>query len=74
MPIDTTQGEFFTVKKITDCLNVTERTICRLAAQKQLPIYKLGANLQFSRQDVDGWIKKQPHVFLALDGGKNGAL
>lgn len=74
MPIDTTQGEIFTIKKITDYLNVTERTIYRLATEKQLPIYKLGANLQFSRQDVDRWIKKQPHVFLALDGGKNGAL
>lgn len=59
MPTNTIEGEILTIKEIADYLKVTERTIYRLAAAKQMPAFKIGGSWRFSRQDIDGWIKQQ---------------
>ena len=59
MSTNTIEGGIFTIKEIAEYLKVTERTIYRLAAAKQMPAFKIGGSWRFSRQDIDGWIKQQ---------------
>jgi excisionase family DNA binding protein len=40
-------------------LEVTERTIYRLAGAKQIPAFKVGGSWRFSKADIDGWTKEQ---------------
>jgi excisionase family DNA binding protein len=49
----------FTIKEVSDYLKVTERTIYRLAAGRQLPAFKVGGSWRFSRSEIDLWIKTQ---------------
>ncbi len=48
-----------TIKEVSDFLKVTERTIYRLAAGKQIPAFKVGGSWRFSRSEIDKWIKSQ---------------
>ncbi len=48
-----------TIKEVSDYLKVTERTIYRLAAGKQIPSFKVGGSWRFSRSEIDQWIKNQ---------------
>lgn len=52
-------GAILTIKEVADYLKVTERTIYRLAAAKQIPAFKVGGSWRFSRADIDSWIKQQ---------------
>lgn len=65
MSTNTTENGILTIKEIAEYLKVTERTIYRLAAAKQLPAFKIGGSWRFSRQDIDGWIKRQTAEPLA---------
>ena len=59
MPTTATEGVILTIKQVADYLKVTERTIYRLAAAKQIPAFKVGGSWRFSRTDIDSWIKQQ---------------
>lgn len=59
MPTNNSDGEILTIKQLADYLKVTERTIYRLAAAKQIPAFKVGGSWRFSRTDIDSWIKQQ---------------
>ena len=48
-----------TLKEVAGYLKVTERTIYRLAAAKQIPAFKVGGSWRFSHADIDQWIKSQ---------------
>lgn len=45
--------------KTVAVLNVTERTIYRLAAAKKIPAFKVGGTWRFRATDIDGWIADQ---------------
>lgn len=77
MPTSNSEGEILTIKQVADYLKVTERTIYRLAAAKQIPAFKVGGSWRFSRTDIDSWIKQQSaegHEHEGDNGGqsKNG--
>jgi excisionase family DNA binding protein len=74
MPTNTIEGGILTIKEIAEYLKVTERTIYRLAAAKQMPAFKIGGSWRFSRQDIDGWIKQQSQQPLASSEGTNESL
>ena len=61
----TSDGEILTIKQVADYLKVTERTIYRLAAAKQIPAFKVGGTWRFSRAEINQWIQRQS------EGGKN---
>ncbi len=52
-------SKIMTIKEVADYLKVTERTIYRLAAAKQIPAFKVGGSWRFSLADIDQWIKSQ---------------
>ena len=74
MTTNTIEGGILTIKEIADYLKVTERTIYRLAAAKQMPAFKIGGSWRFSRQDIDGWIKQQSQTPSASSEGANESL
>ena len=59
MSTNASDGEILTIKQVADFLKVTERTIYRLAAAKQIPAFKVGGTWRFSRADIDSWIRQQ---------------
>ena len=48
-----------TIKELAEYLKVTDRTIYRLAAAKQVPAFKVGGSWRFARPEIDQWIKLQ---------------
>lgn len=64
------ENEILTIKEVADYLKVTERTIYRLAAAKQIPAFKVGGSWRFARADIDSWIRQQsasPGTFNGQD-------
>ena len=70
MSTSTGQNGILTIKEVAIYLKVTERTIYRLAAAKQIPAFKVGGSWRFSRADIDSWIKQQS--MEGLDPGRDG--
>ncbi|MBC3881563.1 helix-turn-helix domain-containing protein [Undibacterium sp. LX40W] len=67
------ENAILTIKQVADYLKVTERTIYRLAAAKQIPAFKVGGSWRFSLVDIDAWIKQQIiHGDDASEGDENG--
>ena len=66
--MDSSRGQsgILTIKEVADYLKVTERTVYRLAAAKQLPAFKVGGSWRFSRSDIDSWIKQQSTAGIDL--------
>jgi len=48
-----------TVKEVADYLRVNQRTVYRLAVERRLPGFKVGATWRFKRNDIDAWIAAQ---------------
>ncbi len=53
------EDEIMTVRSVADFLKVTERTIYRLAAEAQIPSFKVGGSWRFRRSDLEEWMAKQ---------------
>ncbi|HKR77116.1 MAG TPA: helix-turn-helix domain-containing protein [Rhodanobacter sp.] len=49
-------AEILTIKQVALYLQVTERTIYRLAAVDGIPAFKVGGSWRFRRGDLDQWI------------------
>ncbi len=72
MSKSTSEDEILTIKQVADYLKVTERTIYRLAAAKQIPAFKVGGSWRFSRADIDSWIKQQSMEGLETSRQQDG--
>ena len=53
------ESEILTIKEVAEFLKVTERTIYRLAAAKQIPAFKVGGTWRFRVTDINDWIADQ---------------
>ncbi len=62
MPSSAAENAIMTIGEVADYLKVTERTIYRLAGNKQIPAFKVGGSWRFSKMDIDGWIKQQSAI------------
>ena len=51
--------DIMTVREVADFLKVTERTIYRLAAENQIPSFKVGGSWRFRRTDLARWMSEQ---------------
>ncbi len=56
---DSMSDEIMTVREVADFLKVTERTIYRLAAENQIPSFKVGGSWRFRRTDLAKWMSEQ---------------
>jgi excisionase family DNA binding protein len=46
-----------TIRQVAEYLQVTERTIYKLAWAGQLPGFKVGNTWRFKKDDIDKWIE-----------------
>lgn len=53
------QSGILTINEIAEYLKVTERTIYRLAAARQIPAFKVGGSWRFRQADIESWIAAQ---------------
>jgi excisionase family DNA binding protein len=51
--------EILTIREVAEFLKVTERTIYRLAAESQLPAFKVGGSWRFRKADLIRWMSDQ---------------
>ncbi len=51
--------DILTVKEVAEYLQVTERTLYRLAQGGKIPAFKVGNSWRFRREDLDQWIRDQ---------------
>ena len=58
----TAPASVMTVKEVADYLRVNQRTVYRLAVERRLPGFKVGATWRFKRGDIDAWIAAQSSV------------
>lgn len=59
MAMATIEGEVLTLDEVATYLKAGKRTIYRLAANGEIPAFKLGGTWRFSRSDINSWIKQQ---------------
>jgi excisionase family DNA binding protein len=57
--MNTAADSVMTVKEVAEYLRVNQRTVYRLAVDRKLPGFKVGATWRFKRADIDGWIAAQ---------------
>lgn len=60
MPL--TPSNVMTVKEVAEYLRVNQRTVYRLAVDRKMPGFKVGATWRFKRADIDGWIAEQSGI------------
>ena len=51
--------EILTLKEIAEYLKLAEKTAYRLAAEGELPGFKVGGSWRFKREEIQKWIEKQ---------------
>lgn len=50
-------NEILTLKELAEYLKLTEKTAYRLAAEGQLPGFKVGGSWRFKLADIEAWIE-----------------
>ena len=58
-----------TVRDVAGFLNVNEKTIYRLAQQRELPGFKVAGAWRFQREDIEEWIERQKQAGGVLGAG-----
>lgn len=48
--------EILTIREVAELLRINEKTAYRLAAEGEIPGFKVGGSWRFKRQDIDLWI------------------
>lgn len=58
-----------TVRDVAAYLNVTEKTVYRLAQRGELPGFKVAGAWRFRRRDIDSWIDAQKRAAIIDESG-----
>ena len=59
MKTDSDNKQVLTIHEVADYLRVTEKTVYRLLAKKDIPAFKIGGSWRFERATLDLWIKQK---------------
>lgn len=49
--------DIMTIREVAEYLKIAEKTAYRLAAEGELPRFKVGGSWRFQRNEIDKWIK-----------------
>ena len=60
---------YMSVPQVAKLLQLSERTVYRLAQAGSLPAFKVGGSWRFRRRDIDRWAERQ----IREAGGKRTA-
>ncbi|WP_419739823.1 methylation-associated defense system helix-turn-helix domain-containing protein MAD1 [Ruegeria sp.] len=50
--------DIMTIREVAEYLKIAEKTAYRLAAEGELPGFKVGGSWRFRQADIDKWIDK----------------
>lgn len=56
-----------TVRDVAAYLNVTEKTVYRLAQRGDLPGFKVAGAWRFRQRDIDAWIEGQKRAAMSQE-------
>ena len=48
--------DIMTIREVAEYLKINEKTAYRLAAEGEIPGFKVGGSWRFKRQNIDRWI------------------
>jgi excisionase family DNA binding protein len=51
--------QMITLKEVAEYLKLAEQTAYRLAADKNLPGFKVGGSWRFKKSDLEAWLEQQ---------------
>lgn len=51
--------DYLTIAQVAELLQLSEKTIYRLAQQGEIPAFKVGGSWRFRASDIDQWVAKQ---------------
>jgi len=51
-------AEIMTTRELAEYLKLHEITICKYAAQGQIPAIRIGRSWRFDKERIDKWIRK----------------
>jgi len=57
-----TQSEFFTVKELSEYINIKEKTIYAWVSRQVLPYYQLEGTLRFRRSEINSWLEHRKNL------------
>ena len=60
--------DILTIKEVAGYLKLTERTLCRLAQNGQVPGFKVGNSCGFKRADIERWFEDEKERVLTAEG------
>ncbi|TPE46526.1 helix-turn-helix domain-containing protein [Amaricoccus solimangrovi] len=52
-------SEIMTIREVAEYLKLNEKTAYRLAAEGEIPGFKVGGSWRFKRQDIERWIAQK---------------
>lgn len=51
--------DIMTIREVAEYLKLNEKTAYRLAAEGEIPGFKVGGSWRFKRQDIERWIVRK---------------
>jgi len=63
------KDDILTIREVAELLKLAEKTVYRLAADGELPGFKVGGSWRFRKTEIDRWIKQQERSNQKSDGG-----
>ena len=51
--------EILTIREVAELLKINEKTAYKLAADGEIPGFKVGGSWRFDRQEIANWIKRK---------------
>ena len=52
-------GEFFTVKQLSEYINVKPKTLYAWVSRNVIPFYRMQGVLRFKKGEIDIWLRKK---------------
>ena len=59
MKKQTLEKDYLTVKELCKYLGVSDKTIYRYLAMKEIPAFKVGGMWRFNRKSIELWLKRK---------------
>lgn len=56
------ESDLIRIKEVARILDVTEKTVYRMANDSEIPAFKIGGSWRFKRKEITEWLEKQRNV------------
>jgi excisionase family DNA binding protein len=53
------ESDLIRIKEVARILDVTEKTVYKMANDAEIPAFKIGGSWRFKRKEITEWLEKQ---------------